>query len=153
VDKRNKGITFLVKRFQQGGMMKLGKLAQDGFVKALNELNAKELPAALAYRISKVSSIAAQEQQEYFKLRAAVIQKFIKKNEDGSNKTALNASGEEILDFGEDKETVSAELVSLEEQEVELPMIKIKLADLERANFSLSAATLNVLADVIEVQE
>lgn len=133
--------------------MKLGKLAQDGFVTSLNDLNKKELPAALAYRLSKVSAIAALEQSEYFKLRAGVINKYIKKNEDGSNKVKVKEDGTEILDFMDDKDVVTAELNALDEQEVEVPMIKIKISDLEKLNVTISAATLNDLKDIIEVQE
>lgn len=127
--------------------MKLGQLVNDGFVNSLNELNKKELPMAIAYRVSKITSKMAEEQKEYFRLRGDLIKKFVQKNEDGSNKT-IDRGGRKVMDFGDNETKVVEELNALEEQDVEVP--KIKLSDLLAANIKMTPGQINDIAGVLE---
>lgn len=129
--------------------MKLGTLIKDGFVKSLNDLNKKDLPGPIAWKVSKISTKAAEEQKDYFKVRSDLIKKYTKTNEDGSNKT-VERDGREVLDFGEDLPLLEQELQDVGNQEVELP--KIKLSDLLNAkpSITLSGAMLQDLSDLIE---
>lgn len=127
-------------------MMKLGALVDKDFVRSLNALNSKELPSAVAYKIAKITRKAAEEQKEYFRLRSAVIAKYVQKNEDGSNKI-IKVEGKDLLDFGDHKETVGKELTELED--VEITIEKIKVSDLLKVA-TLTGGQINDLYPILE---
>lgn len=127
--------------------MKLGTLVNEGFVASLNELNKKELPGAIAYRVGKISTKAAEEQKEYFKLRSEIIKKYTKTNEDGSNKV-VERDGKTYLDFGDDVPKLDQELQDLGNQEVAVPLIK--MSEVLKADISLTGAMINDLKEILE---
>lgn len=128
--------------------MKLSQLVNEAFVKSLNDLAAKELPAALAYRVSKTILKAAEEQKEYWRLRGEMITKYVLKNEDGTHQTKDGPNGEKFLIFGEHADTVDKELLALGDQEVDIP--KVKVEDLIKSGLSISAGQIQDLEPILQ---
>lgn len=127
--------------------MKLGKLINDDFVNSLNDVNGQKISGTVSYKISKISAKAMEEQKEFFKIRAQVIEKYVKKNEDGSRKT-VERDGKVLLDFGVDADQLEKELTDLAAEEVEVP--KIKMSELLNSDAKISGAQINDLKDVID---
>lgn len=131
--------------------MKLGKLVDQTLVKLLNDLNGTELPAALAYKVGKLVNKAAEEQKEYFKLREALIEKYAHRDDEGKYKTTTNASGQQIIDFGDNVEAFYKEITELDQTDVTID-IKIPLAALDKAGFQLTGGQINdlIAADLLQ---
>lgn len=127
--------------------MKWGMLVNPEFIHALNELNKKEMPAALAYKVGKITNQAADEQQTYFKLRKEVIEKYSVKDAEGKVQSVKKEDGKDYIDFGSNFEKVDEELKALAEQEVEFPTLS--LSALDKAGMKFTVAQMNALKDLV----
>lgn len=127
--------------------MKLSRLVDESFVKAVNELNQEKLPSSIAFNMSKIMERALVEQQGYFKSRAVLVEKYAERTEDGKVKMEESEGGQSIS-FGDKKEVFQEELLALNNTEIDIGKLctSQELAD---TGVTMSGYQFNTLADLL----
>lgn len=102
--------------------MKLEKLINSEFQRALGELGTKSLPPAIAFRFRGIIKKVQEELTKFEEVRKAGLEELAEKDEDGKIKT----DKEGLVVFpGKNKEEMQKRLKELCEVEVEIPTVKL----------------------------
>jgi hypothetical protein len=105
--------------------MKLANLIDPRFKQALTKLNQQQLPLKVAFKLKGAINSVDAELKKYEEVRMSALQKYGKKNEDGS--LAADENGNIPLE-GDSAQNFVAELNELLSLEIELP--KFTLSEL-----------------------
>lgn len=103
--------------------MKLARLIDPEFQKALVALTKQQLPLKAAYKLRNVVKKVEQEFSTYEELRKGALDKYGKKKEDGSLET--NEANNVIFSSKEEMISFIKELGDLTNEEVEIPTISV----------------------------
>lgn len=102
--------------------MKLARLVDPNFHKALEKLGKQDLPAKVAFRLKGIAKRTREESQKYEEVRQELLQKHGKKDEGG----ALVLGDHHAVQFDEGKYMEFAkDLAELVNEEVEISTIKL----------------------------
>lgn len=119
-----------------------------GAEQALSVLNVtRGLPAVVAYRITKTVKAVSKELTEYEENRKKLCEEYAKKDEDG--KPVIKDNVYDIAE--EDLKKINEELKKLREETVEIPVKKISLDDINRAE--LAPVQLESIEFMLDLEE
>ncbi len=127
--------------------MTYGQISHFDFSKAMNKLTQAGLPIKASYEVKKLADKIMEARREIAKEYEAVIEGWVKKNEDGTvARPEGQPNGWDVLD--EHKEKFLAFNQSFGEKEVIIPREKIAMSVL--GNMTITASELAVLEPVLD---
>lgn len=128
--------------------MKMNLLIDPSFVESLKHLSNQQLPVTLAQKVGELITQAAEKQKEFFEMRAAILEKYAEKDEDGNPVLDTDDKGLSVYRLSEDnKKQVIQDVQGLAAQEIEMGTLSLK--ELTEAGATLSGAQINALKDVL----
>jgi hypothetical protein len=127
--------------------LKAGEIRKIG--DGLKEILDKELPVKPAYWLARIATKLESEGTAFEKARISLVTKHAKKDKDGKPEVMKDKNGKPTNQFNiPDMEAFNKEYLELANQEIDLDINPIKLADL--GDISLKPVTLARLNKIIE---